>query len=353
MPVRAPIVLLTCRNRPARRGRRGQGPVRMQPLGDSELLYLSQADVVACGVTADALEAAIRAAFLRRAEGGVWSHPKVTIGAGGRNIFRGKGAAMDQPAYGAFKWFGYFPANGPAGLPDFMPMIFLNEAKTGRPIAFMDGVWISAVRTALISLIAARAMARPEARTIAFLACGTQARSHLDTFTAALPLTHVVAHSRRRETAEAFAELARAKGLSVRVATDARDAIAGADIVVSSIPSGSTGAGQMDAAWVEPGTFVASVDLGFGWRRDSLAAFDRTVTDDHEQSTVGPKGTLNYDGPFVGELCEIVAGKVPGRLSAAERNTLIFSGTGIADLACAILVFETALARGIGTRLPL
>jgi ornithine cyclodeaminase/alanine dehydrogenase len=298
------------------------------PSGSSgELIYLSQADVAACAVTADMLEAAIRQAFVRRAAGGVGSHAKVTIAAGGRNIFRGKGAAMDQPAFGAFKWFGYFPDNDAAGLPDFMPLIILNEGKTGRPLAIMDGIWISSIRTALISLIAARSMARAGARTIGFPACGAQAQSHLDVFSAALPLTDVVTFSRRLESAEALATRARDKGLRARAV--------------------------FDANWVEPGTFVASVDLGFGWQRASLAAFDRTVTDDREMSTVGPKGTLNYDGPIAAELSDLVTGRVAGRESADERNALIFSGTGIADLASAIAVYEVAIARGIGTRLPL
>ena len=318
-----------------------------------ELLYLSRADVAACAVTAEMLEAAIRQAFVRRATGGVWSHAKVTIGAGGRNFFRGKGAAMDQPAYAAFKWFGYFPGNGAAGLPDYMPLIVLNEAETGRPLAIMDGIWISSIRTALISLIAARSMARTDATTIGFLACGAQAQSHLEVFSAALPLTDVVAFSRRLESAEALAIRARDKGLRARAVSDARAAIAGCDIIISSIPHGSTGAGQFDANWVEPGAFVASVDLGFGWQRASLAAFDRTVTDDREMSTVGPKGTLNYDGPIAAELSDLVTGRVAGRESANERNALIFSGTGIADLASAIVVYETAIAKGIGTGLPL
>jgi len=318
-----------------------------------ELLYLSRADVAACAVTAEMLEAAIRQAFVQRATGGVWSHAKVTIGAGGRNFFRGKGAAMDQPAYAAFKWFGYFPGNGIAGMPDYMPLIVLNEAETGRPLAVMDGIWISSIRTALISLIAARSMARTDATTIGFLACGAQAQSHLEVFSAALPLTDVVAFSRRLESAEALAIRARDKGLRARAVSDARSAIAGCDIIISSIPHGSTGAGQLDANWVEPGAFVASVDLGFGWQRASLAAFDRTVTDDREMSTVGPKGTLNYDGSFAAELSDLVTGRVAGRESAGERNALIFSGTGIADLASAIVMYEAAIARGIGTRLPL
>src|SRR5882724_9305011 len=208
-----------------------------------ELVYLSRADVAACAVTAEMLEAAIREAFVRRATGGVWSHAKVTIGAGGRNVFRGKGAAMDRPAYAAFKWFGYFPNNGAADLPDFMPL------------AIMDGIWISSIRTALISLIAARSMARVDARTIGFLACGAQAQSHLDVFAAALPLTDVVTFSRRLESAEALANRAIGKGLRARAVSDARAAIAGCDIIISSIPHGSTGAGQLDANCVEPGTF--------------------------------------------------------------------------------------------------
>lgn len=327
------------------------------PDRDPTLLYLSQADVVACGVTSQALEEAIRSAFLRRAEGGVGSHAKVTIGAGGRNIFRGKGAAIaaapGAPAYGAFKWFGYFPGNADRGVPDFMPMIILNEGETGRPIAIMDGIWISAIRTALISLIAARAMARPDARTIGFIACGSQARSHLDAFAGALPLTRVIATSRRPETAEAFAALARERGLEAEVVADPRQVMAMSDIVVSSVPSRADGAGALDGAWVKPGTFVAAVDLGFGWRRNSLATLDRTVTDDHEQSTTGPNGTLNQDSPIGAELCDVVAGKVPGRASPEERNALIFSGTGIADLAAASLIYATAVERGLGTRLPL
>ena len=190
-------------------------------------------------------------------------------------------------------------------------------------------------------------------QAIGFLACGAQAQSHLDVFSAALPLTDVVTFSRRLESAEALATRARDKGLRARAVSDARAAIAGCDIIISSIPHGSDGAGQLDANWVEPGTFVASVDLGFGWQRASLAAFDRTVTDDREMSTVGPKGTLNYDGPIAAELSDLVTGRVAGRESADERNALIFSGTGIADLASAIAVYEVAIARGIGTRLPL
>ena len=64
------------------------------------------------------------------------------------------------------------------------------------------------------------------------------------------------------------------------------------------------------------------------------------MTDDREQSTAGPNGILNYDGPFAGDIADLVSGRIAGRTSRDERNALIFSGAGLADL------------KGIGTRLP-
>jgi ornithine cyclodeaminase/alanine dehydrogenase-like protein (mu-crystallin family) len=95
------------------------------------------------------------------------------------------------------------------------------------------------------------------------------------------------------------------------------------------------------------------VDLGYSWRRESLAVFTRVVTDDVEQS--GPSGSekLNYLGGFAGELSELVAGTLAGRASAAERNAFIFSGVGLADTLPAALVYERAMAAGKGRVLGL
>jgi len=62
------------------------------------------------------------------------------------------------------------------------------------------------------------------------------------------------------------------------------EAVQGLDIVVSSVPHGAPENPILDAAWVSPGTFVSMVELGYAWKRDTLAAFDRVVTDDVEQS---------------------------------------------------------------------
>lgn len=122
---------------------------------------------------------------------------------------------------------------------------------------------------------------------------------------------------------------------------------------MSSVPHTSPDAQFLDAGEVSPGTFVSMVDLGFGWRRETLMHFDRVLTDNLEQS--GPRGTerLNFEGDYAGDLADIVSGRIPGRRSPEERTALVFAGTGLVDAAAAAVVFEKAVERGLGTLLAL
>jgi ornithine cyclodeaminase/alanine dehydrogenase len=323
------------------------------PSVGKEMLYLSRADVAACGITPARMNDVVEAVFLAEAQGTAWTQPKLAIFRPDGSSFRAKAGATIHPSYGAVKWFGYFPGNADRGLPDFWPMVILNEGETGFPVAVMDATWISASRTASVTAVAARHMARSDAKTVGFVACGTQARANLEALTAAFPLQRVTAYSRNPRTASAFAEAAAARGLAASAVTDPRDAVRGHDIVVSSVPPASPTGRFLDAADVSPGTFVSMVDLGFGWRRGTLGRFDRLVTDNIAQS--GPNGseTLNFEGPYAGDLADVIGKRIPGRASAEERNALIFAGTGHVDAAAAIAVFGAACGAGIGTLLPL
>ena len=242
------------------------------------MLYLSRADVAACGITPARMNDVVEAVFLAEAQGTAWTQPKLALFRPDGNSFRAKAGATTDPSYGAVKWFGYFPGNADRGLPDFWPMVILNEGETGFPVAVMDATWISASRTASVTAAAARHLARKDAKTVGFIACGTQARANLDALAAAFPLQRVTAYSRNPRTSSAFAEAAAARGLKAIAVTDPRDAVRGHDIVVSSVPHASPSGRFLDAADVSPGTFVSMVDLGYGWRKETLGRFDRIVT---------------------------------------------------------------------------
>lgn len=325
----------------------------MTPRIGEQLLYLSKADVAACGLTAAEMNAALEAMFRAKAEGRAWMKPKMQIARPDGASFSAKGGVLSEPGYGAVKWFGYFPGNRRFGRPDFLPLIILNEGESGMPVAVMDGTWISGLRTGSLTAVAAKYMARPGADSIGFVACGLQARSNFAALMAVFPLKRAVLYSRRRATAESFAAEVRAAGVEAVVTERPVEAVEGLDIVVSSVPHAAPENPFLDAAWVSPGSFVSMVALGYAWKRDSLTALDRVVTDDVEQSAPGGSEHLNYPGAYAGEIADLVSGRVKGRLAAGERNALVFSGIGLADAAPAAAIYEKALARGIGTILPL
>ena len=206
------------------------------------------------------------------------------------------------------------------------------------------------MRTAAITAVAARRLARRDSATIGFVACGLQARAHLAALRPHFPLSLVRAYSRRLTTAKAFAEAVRAEGLDAEAVMDPRDAVAEMDIVVTSTPVVPRTEPLLDAAWLEPGSFASLVDLGFSWMPDSLSELDRVVTDDQAQA--GTEG-LAYKQPYAGEVADLVVGRIEARQSLEERTALVFAGLGLADVAVAGAVYKKALSAGIGQTLPL
>jgi ornithine cyclodeaminase/alanine dehydrogenase len=318
-----------------------------------ELLYLSRADVIALAITPSEVTAAVEAAFRAKAEGRGFTRPKLLIARPDGKLFMAKAGATLGPAYAAIKWLGFFPGNIDRGMPDYIPLILLNDGETGFPIALMDGTWITERRTGSMSALAARYMALPEAARIGFIAAGSQARGHLDAFLPLFPLRELTVYSRTLASAEAFADHAAGLGVKAQATTHPREAVEGMDIVVTTVPHKTVGDLALDATWLSPGAYVAMVELGYSWVASSLSALARVVTDDVEQS--GPKGTekLNYQGAFAGELSDLIAGRIKGRETLEERNAFIFSGVGLADTLPAALVYERAVAMGKGMVLPL
>jgi ornithine cyclodeaminase/alanine dehydrogenase len=312
-----------------------------------DLLYLSRADVVGCAISPGDANAAVEEGFVEKAAGRARTSRGAQMMLTGGTFFDAKAGVVG--AHAGVKWYGYVSGNQARGLPNFSPVIILSETETGRAVAVMDGTWITEVRTASITAVAAKHLARPESCRVGFVACGAQARSHLAALSAVFALRSVVAYSRSRETAEAFVGLARARGLEAISVAAPREAVADVDVVVSSVPARPGGA-FLDASWISPGTFVSMVDLGFSWRRESLSAFDRIITDDLDQGT-GSHG-LNVEKPVDTDLAGIVSGAGAGSGRSADRVAFVFAGTGLADVAMAKFVFTRALERGIGRWLP-
>ena len=314
-----------------------------------EFLYLSNADVEACALSLAEVEAAVEAMFAAKAAGDALMKPKLALHPDQGALFLASPGVLKAPAYAGLKWVGVGD-NQARGLPHIAGMIVLNEAESGMPVAAMDARWVTAVRTAAISAVAAKRPARRDSRSIGFIACGLQARAHLAALRPHFPLAEARAYSRRLATAEAFAEEVRAAGFAAEASDDPQRAVAGCDIVVSSTPVAPPTPPFLDAAWLAPGSFTSMVDLGLSWRSDTCHGFDLAVTDDPAQAV---SERLGYPKPYDGEVADLVAGTLAGRSGPEARTTLVFAGLGLADVAVGAAVYERAVAEGIGRTLPL
>ncbi len=318
-----------------------------------DILYLPRADVGAADIPMRAVIEAVERMFAAKAGGGTLGVPKQSLHPGDGRLLQAMIAAADEAPFAAVKCVGVAPDNAALGLPHVSGLVVLFDKGTGVPAAIMDATWITAVRTAAMTAAAARHLARADAASVGFVACGVQARSHLAALEALFPIARVRAFSRRPATAEAFAAEARARGLEAEAVEAPREAVTGLDIVVTSVPAAPGLEPFLDPDWLAPGSFASLVDLGRSWRAEGFGRVDRVVVDDREHGAGEGARRLAYKGPFHADLGELAAGLEPGRRTPAERTLLIFQGTAIADLAVALLVLERAQAQGLGTLLPL
>ncbi len=301
--------------------------------------YLSRATCESLGITTgeviDMMEALIRGA----AAGRVWNAPKAVVMPGDGRYLMATLCAADDPPYMAVKSLGLNPENASRGLPQINAVVALHDARTGVPVAFVEGNWVTEVRTAGLSAVAARYLARAESRTIGFIGCGAQARSHLDAFRQMFGITAVRAMGRGTANRDRFLADAEATGLSVTACDDARSVVKGADIVVTSVTLSYDTEPFIDAAWLEPGVFAAVTDLGIPWIDESMNAFDRIVIDDLQQEEKMEKPLVARE-LIDGDITALVDGGLAGRADDEQRTAFVFRGLALGDLALAALAWQ-------------
>ncbi len=312
-----------------------------------DILHLSARDIDALALgpreVLDALEAALR-------DPAVFTVPKLPLPIAPGQFFQAMPVASRALGLAAVKWVAVAAANPARGLPAVQAQILLNDLDTGRPVAAMAGDHLTALRTAAMTACAARRLARADSAGIAFIGCGVQARAHLAALRDAFPgLRRAAIVGRGAASTAAFRDHVAASGLDATIA-EPQAAVAGADIVVSTVMAGADLRAFLDGAWLAPGAFAALVDRGAPWLPGSLDALDLVATDDRVQSqALAAEGKLAHRGPWAADLAALVRADAPLRTDARQRTAFVFAGLALADLAVAALAFRRARERDIGT----
>ncbi|MCY3770065.1 MAG: ornithine cyclodeaminase family protein [Gammaproteobacteria bacterium] len=313
----------------------------------AQVLYLSRESLESLDITTgeviECMEHLIRGLQKSR----VWHAPKSVIQPDDSRYMMSTLSAADDPPYLAVKSVVLNPRNTDRGLPQINGLIMVLDSDTGIPVAVVDGNWVTAVRTAGASAIAARRLARPDSRVMAFIGCGVQAHSHLKLFADVFPLQEVRAFGRGSTNRDALCRTAEEMGL-VAVASDtAHSAVDNADIIVSSVTITAKIDPFIDPRWLKPGAFISSTDMAIPWMREGMPALDRIIIDDREQESAMPNPMVDT-GLISGDITDLVNGQTAGRTRPGERTAFVFRGIALGDLALAGLAVDKARAGSTG-----
>jgi ornithine cyclodeaminase/alanine dehydrogenase-like protein (mu-crystallin family) len=227
-----------------------------------------------------------------------------------------------------------FPDN--QGVPTHHALVLLFRPETGEPLVTMDGRLITEMRTAAVSAVATRSLARTDASVLAILGSGVQAQSHLEALRLVRQFRELRVWSPRNA-----AEFARRFG--VRLAQSAEDAVRGADVVVVATASRVP---VLQGSWLSPGVHINAIGAPRpNWRElDDAVLRQAKLYVESREAASRESGDVIAAGAIFAEIGEVLGGSKPGRQSSGEITLFKSVGVAVEDIASAALVYRRALA---------
>lgn len=326
----------------------------------SRLVVLSRRDLLAL-MPFDEYVDAVAQAFGLHAQGKAVLPPAMHIPATSGGFHVKAGSLPLGRGYVAIKTNANFPDNRRAhGLPTIQGAILLFDAVNGSPLALLDSIEITIKRTGAATAVAARHLARADARVATICGCGEQGRIQLAALRHQLGLRHVFVFDRDPALAAAFAaELAQQRDIEVEIAATLSDATLQSDVIATCTPARAP---YLGPDHVRPGTFIAAIGADNSDKSElhpALMARATVVTDVTAQCA--GMGDLHHaiaagamrPSDVHAELGELVTGSKPGRTHADEITIFDGCGVGIQDVAASARAYERAREQHAGQRLSL
>ncbi len=316
----------------------------------TDALFLSTADVDDLAEPADYV-AAVRDAYRQIGEGAPAEPRTKLVNRDPPGMLTTYAAVL--PETGAMGGYTYSAGFG-ASDAWFMTPLF--DADSGEPLALLDGASMNPFKTGAAGAVAVDALAREDAREVAVIGSGPQARGQLRTTATVRAFEAVRVFSPTAENRESFAaEFDERLGADVEAVASASDALAGADVVVTATTASDP---VIDDADVEPGTHVTAMgqyDPSKNELPPELVARATYVPDLADRATrdagsfiAAMEAGLIDEEHVAAELGDVVAGTHPGRERDDAVTVFDSGGTGIETAAAAYMLYERAVEAGRG-----
>jgi ornithine cyclodeaminase/alanine dehydrogenase-like protein (mu-crystallin family) len=329
------------------------------------VLILSHRDVLAA-LTPEACAGAMADVLAGHARGDTFMPLRSVMMPPGASGFMGLMPGWRGPDQGSADSFSLkvvciMPGNPARGLDAHQGLVTLFDGVTGQPTAILDASAITEIRTAAVTAVATRALARPDARTLAILGAGTQARAHLRALARVRDFERIRVYSPSQAHARGLVDGAQDTGAELSVAASAQEAVLDADVVVTATSSREP---VLRRDWLKPGAHVNAVGASTPQAREidtATVAASALFCDSREslRNEAGEfrlaiaEGLIGGEEHVRAELGEVLAGTAAGRRDDGELTLFRSLGLAIEDLAAAQCAVAAAAAVGLGTEVEL
>lgn len=325
-----------------------------------EILYLAEKDVELTGLTMKETVDIVERVFRAHGEGDVIVPSKISLDMKTTGKYNSWGNAM--PAYvgpwgmSGIKWAGA-NWNNPKkhGLPSIFATVILTDPETFAPVAILGGGWITAMRTGAATAVAAKYLARRNARSLCIVGAGYQSRFQLAALKEVLKLQKIRVVDLRKDAREAVArEMSEKLSLEVSPVPTVEEGVRDADVIVTVTSADEP---LVRYEWLKDGCFICAVGSYQELQFRVVKSMNKIVVD-HLGQTMHRgelakwvlKGLLS-ERDIYAELGDIVAGKRRGRELQDERILCVPIGMGSEDIAISKRIHELATEKGLGQRL--
>jgi ornithine cyclodeaminase len=270
-------------------------------------------------------------------------------------------AALANPSTVGAKIITVLPKNHGTEFDSHQGAVLLFDTTNGSLLSVMDATSITTIRTAAVSGVATRALAKKDAKTLAILGAGVQGHSHLDAMFAVRKFEDVRIWSRNEKNAQTLADIARDKfGAKASVAASAKDAVSGADVICTTTSATEP---VLLGEWLSPGAHVNAVGTSQPHAREldsAVVVRSKLYVDRRESALKEPgdiitplkNGEITPDH-IVGEIGEVLIGKAPGRANDSDVTLFKSLGLAIEDLASAHFLYAEAVRTNTGVQVEL
>ena len=303
----------------------------------------------------------VRETFRALARGQAVMPSKLYLPLPRRSDFRAMPAYVRRPPACGVKWVNVHPHNPRQGLPSVMAVIILNDPATGVPLAVMDGLLVTKLRTAAAAAVAAQALARRTSRVVGLVGCGAQARMQVLALASCFRLAQVNVWGRSAGEAARFCRRMRRQlpRVSFTPCPSVKQCVRGAEVVVTLTPSRRP---LVKRGWLASGVHINAVGADAAGKQELEPRILREATvvvDERDQAIHG--GELNRPirrGQFSARqihatLGEILIGRKPARRRGTDMSVFDCTGLAVQDVALGAEILRRAQRRRAGRRVRL